>query len=288
VRDRSNPAPRPDRGPGWLHPLLTAVRDVDAATLSRHRVPPPAGGRRAAVLVLFGEDPGHGPDVLLMQRASTLRDHAGQVAFPGGSADPGDADATATALREAEEETGLDPAGVEPLALLPELFIPPSGFVVTPVLAHWARPSTVHAVDPAETAAVARVPLAALADPAHRLQVTHPSGYVGPAFAVAGLLVWGFTGGILSALLHLGGWERPWDTSRVRGLDEAWSAARAGRQEIGDVGHVSESASSPFSTAASRTRPTSAGGEGPVRIAVSPWASGERSEPGIDRRHGGS
>ena len=85
------------------------------------------------MLILFGEDAAHGPDVLLVERASTLRDHAGQVAFPGGSADPGDADAVATALREAEEETGLAPAGVVPLALLPELFIPPSGFVVTPV-----------------------------------------------------------------------------------------------------------------------------------------------------------
>ena len=62
----------------------------------------------------------------------------------------------------------------------------------------------------------------------NRLQVRHPSGYIGPAFAVAGLLVWGFTGGLLSALLHLGGWERPWDATRVRDLDEAWAAARAG------------------------------------------------------------
>lgn len=225
---------RPERAPRWLHPLLTAVRDVDAETLSRHRIPPPEGGRRAAVLILFGEDLDHGPDVLLMERASTLRDHAGQVAFPGGGRDPGDRDPVATALREAEEETGLDPAGVEPLALLPELFIPPSGFVVTPVLAHWARPCAVHAADPAETAAVVRVPLAALADPANRLKVGHPSGYVGPAFAVAGLLVWGFTGGILSALLHLGGWERPWETSRVHDLGEAWSAARARRREVAE------------------------------------------------------
>jgi 8-oxo-dGTP pyrophosphatase MutT (NUDIX family) len=232
VTDRGRQALRPERAPPWLRPLLVRVRDVDAAMLSRHRIPPPQGGRRAAVLVLFGEDPQHGPDVLLMQRASTLREHAGQVAFPGGSADPGDLDPVATALREAEEETGLDPAGVDPVALLPELFIPPSGFVVTPVVAHWARPSTVHAADPAETAAVARVPLAALADPANRLQVTHPSGYIGPAFAVAGLVVWGFTGGILSALLHLGGWERPWDHGRVHGLDEAWAAARAARQEV--------------------------------------------------------
>jgi hypothetical protein len=92
----------------------------------------------------------------------------------------------------------------------------------------------VHAVDPAETAAVVRVPIARLVDPANRLEVAHPSGYHGPAFLVAGLLVWGFTGGLLSALLRLGGWEREWDDSRVRDLDEAWRAARAGRQEVAD------------------------------------------------------
>jgi 8-oxo-dGTP pyrophosphatase MutT (NUDIX family) len=223
---------RPDLAPEWLRPLLSGVRGVDAAELVRHRLPPPAGGRPAAVLVLFGDELAHGPDVLLVERASTLRDHAGQVAFPGGGPDTDDADAVATALREAEEEAGVEPCGVVPLALLPDLYVPPSGFVVTPVLAHWARPVDVHAVDPGETASVVRVPVAALADPARRLRVRHPSGFTGPAFAVAGLLVWGFTGGLLSALLDRGGWARPWDTSRVMDLDAAWSAARADRQEV--------------------------------------------------------
>ena len=225
---------QPERAPAWLRPLLDGIRDVDAETLSRHRIPPPADGRRSAVLILFGHDPDHGPDVLLTERASTLRAHAGQVSFPGGSTDPSDADAVATALREAEEETGLEPSGVVPLAMLPDLFIPPTGYVVTPVLAHWADPSAVHSVDPGETAAVVRVPVAVLADPSNRLQVRHPSGYVGPAFTVAGLVVWGFTGGLLAALLHLGGWERPWDATRVRDLDEAWAAVRAGGQEVGE------------------------------------------------------
>ena len=222
---------QPERAPAWLLPLLTGVRGTDAVGLLHHRISPPANARRAAVLILFGES-ADGPDVLLAERASTLRDHAGQVAFPGGGADPGDAGPVATALREAEEETGLDPAGVAPLALLPELYIPPSGFAVTPVLAHWEQPSAVHAVDAGETATVVRVPLAQLADPANRLRVGHPSGFVAPAFAVAGLLVWGFTGGLLSALLDLGGWGQPWDTNRVLDLESAWSAARAGRQEV--------------------------------------------------------
>jgi 8-oxo-dGTP pyrophosphatase MutT (NUDIX family) len=223
---------RPERAPEWLRPLLRGVRDVDAAALSLHRIPPPSSGRRASVLVLFGETAAHGPDVLLMERASTLREHAGQVAFPGGGADPTDADAIDTALREAEEETGLTRSGVVPLALLPDLYVPPSGFVVTPVLAHWERPVAVRAVDTGETAAVVRAPLAALADPAARFQVRHPSGFTGPAFAVAGLLVWGFTGGLLSALLDLGGWAQPWDTTRALELEAAWSMARAGRREV--------------------------------------------------------
>ena len=185
------------------------------------------------MLVLFGEDPAHGPDVLLMERAGTLRDHPGQVAFPGGGADPSDTDPVHTALREAEEETGLLPAGVAPLAVLPELFIPPSGFVVTPVLAHWERPVAVHAVDPRETAAVVRVPLAALADPANRLRVRHPSGYVGPGVRGGGAARVGFHRGHIVRAVGSGrlGAARGTPTGR-----SAWAkpgpAARAGRREV--------------------------------------------------------
>jgi hypothetical protein len=64
------------------------------------------------------------------------------------------------------------------------------------------------------------VPLAEMLDPANRLSVRHPSGYVGPAFTVRGLLVWGFTGGLLARLFVVAGWERPWDESRVEPLPE--------------------------------------------------------------------
>jgi hypothetical protein len=113
-----------------------------------------------------------------------------------------------------------------PLALLPELFIPPSGFRVTPVLAHWRDPVAVAPVDPAETATVVRVPVAELADPGHRFLVRHPSGWVGPAFEVAGMVVWGFTGGLVDSLLRMGGWERPWSGGPTRDLDRAWVDAR--------------------------------------------------------------
>ena len=94
---------------------------------------------------------------------------------------------------------------------LPALFLPPSGFVVTPVLAWWREPSAVSVVDPREVASVHRVPLAELLDPANRFRVQHPSGYVGAAFDAAGLLVWGFTAGLLDRMLRLAGWEQPWD-----------------------------------------------------------------------------
>jgi hypothetical protein len=68
------------------------------------------------------------------------------------------------------------------------------------------------------------VPIAHLADPANRFRVSHPSGYVGPAFAAPGMLVWGFTAGILNGLLTLGGWEVPWDKADVRDLELALRA----------------------------------------------------------------
>ncbi|GJF03579.1 NUDIX hydrolase [Pseudonocardia sp. D17] len=213
----------PGQAPDWLAPLVERTRDFDPAQIAARRVPPVEGGRRAAVLVLFGEGP-DGPDILLAERSARLRNHAGQVAFPGGGIDPGDSGPVGAALREAEEETGLAASGVVPLSTLSDLFVPPSGFVVTPVLAHWARPVAVRAVDPGETARVARVPLAQLADPANRISVRHPSGGTGPAFLVPGLFVWGFTGGLLSALLHAGGWERPWTPSRTLSLAEALDA----------------------------------------------------------------
>ena len=136
-------------------------------------LPPEEGGRESAVLVLFGEGP-DGPDLLLIQRATTVSSHPGQPAFPGGAVDDTDADVVAAALREAEEETGLDPSGVDVFATLPALWLPPSGFVVTPVLGWWRAPSPVGVVDPGEVESVVRVPVAELLDPANRVSVRHP------------------------------------------------------------------------------------------------------------------
>ncbi|WP_461166787.1 NUDIX hydrolase [Tsukamurella serpentis] len=198
------------------------------AALQRVRNP-----RRASVLILFDGDPSAGGSqppgdatVLLTQRASALRQHSGQVAFPGGARDPEDADDVAVALREAWEETGLEPDSVEVVGELDPIDVPVSGFQVVPVIGYAAHASQVHAVDPAETALVRKVPLAELIDPAHRFQV-RKSFYRGPAFAAGPMLVWGFTGGLMNALLGAAGWEQPWNTSDVRPLTDEVRAAAA-------------------------------------------------------------
>lgn len=219
--------PRPPAGagrppieglPAWWEPLRTRAATAVAADFTRLRTPA-QGGRPSAVLVLLAEHAG-APEVLLVQRAPSMRTHAGQVAFPGGAQEETDHDASATALREAYEETGVVPESVTVVAELPRLWIPVSGFVVTPVLAWWHAPHPVYPRDRTEVASVTRLSVAALAEPANRLRVRHPSGHVGPAFTVEGLVVWGFTGGVLATLLEFGGWARPWPHDRVADLPE--------------------------------------------------------------------
>ncbi|KHO19857.1 ADP-ribose pyrophosphatase [Mycolicibacterium setense] len=234
----------PDAAPAWLKPLVDNLDRVPDAY--RRRVPPEvlagiveannqaaqAGALRdAAVLVLFSGPregaPPHLPedaDLLVTVRASTLRHHAGQAAFPGGATDPGDEGPVGTAFREAWEETGIDTSRLYPLATLEKMFIPPSGFHVVPVLAYSPDPGPVAVVDESETAVVARVPLRAFINPENRLMVyreANTSRFAGPAFLLNEMLVWGFTGQVISAILDVAGWAEPWNTEDVRGLDDA-------------------------------------------------------------------
>jgi 8-oxo-dGTP pyrophosphatase MutT (NUDIX family) len=204
-----------DSLPDWLRPL---ARAVESGTGLGPRSERPAGlegvPRRSAVLILFGEDPVLGPDLLFVERAKTLRNHPGQPAFPGGKVDPGEGP-VATALREANEETDLDPAGVQVFGILPDQYVWPSDFLVTPVLGWWRTPSPVRVRDTREVASVARIAVSELVDPANRVRMAHPSGRSGPAFEAGPLLIWGFTAMLLDGVLKAGGWERPWDTERV-------------------------------------------------------------------------
>jgi len=205
----------PARNPYWR--ALT----VDAAV-----------ARKAAVLMLFGAldvvPAASGKplapadlDVLLLERAHTLDEHPGQVAFPGGGIDPGESPIEA-ALREAEEETGLDADGVEVLGVMPELALPRGNFLVTPVLGWWASPSPVGVVDYGESAQVFRIPVRDLLDPDNRVMATVSrmgQTFLSPAFTVNKVVVWGFTGMILNELFDQLGWSVPWDRTRLHGID---------------------------------------------------------------------
>ncbi|MDE0546043.1 CoA pyrophosphatase [Microbacterium sp. C7(2022)] len=197
-------------------------------------LPSAAEPRDAAVLILFGtlDDQLSEPrqqasavsrtlDVLLLARATTLRSHAGQIAFPGGRVDAEDASAVAAALREAREETGLDPEGVEVLGALPRVPLAFSQHLVTPVVGWWRHPSAVGVVDEAESAAVFRAPVGDLLDPDNRgVTVLRRGGqeWRGPAFQLVHgdreHLVWGFTALLLDSMFDRLGWTEPWDATR--------------------------------------------------------------------------
>lgn len=223
------------------HRARAELAQLAAAAGSGTRVFPPLPGlapgqdaRAAAVLMLFGvldEIPADRParepavtsdlDVLLLSRAATLRSHPGQVALPGGRVDPGDAGAVAAALREANEETGLDPSGVDVLGALDAVPLTYSQHVVTPVLAWWRHPSPVGVVDEAESADVFRAPVADLLAPANRgVTVIRRDGqeWRGPGFVLdtarGQRIVWGFTGMLLDSVFDRLGWTERWDRSR--------------------------------------------------------------------------
>src|SRR5699024_4899243 len=129
---------------------------------------PEGEGRRSAVLMLFGPDPRGGEDVVLTERAHTLRAHPGQVSFPGGRLDPGDDGAVGAARREAAEAAGRYPAAVEVLASFPAPCLAPSQPSVTPVLAWCPSPVPVGAADRGGAERALRVPVAALVAPRKR------------------------------------------------------------------------------------------------------------------------
>ncbi len=202
--------------PPWLEPIRRGAQSIQGEDLSMFLPPEGSETRQGAVLLLFGDGP-DGPDLLLTERAHDMRSHPGQVSFPGGSIDPGESPEFA-ALREAEEETGLDASGVEVFGMLPALWLPPSNFSVTSVLAYWRRETPVHVVDPREVHAIYRVPIAHLTDPANRVGVRHPIGWVGPGFLIGDdneVILWGFTAGVISRLFDYVGWNEPWDETRV-------------------------------------------------------------------------
>jgi 8-oxo-dGTP pyrophosphatase MutT (NUDIX family) len=186
------PLPRP---PAWLRP----ERLPDGEPFERPASP--ANARPAAALVLVYPGPGGEAMLVLTERVEYGGHHSGEVSLPGGKAEPGDADAAATALREAGEEVGLDPAqdGVEVVGRLDALWIPPSNFRVEPIVAIAARrPAFV--ADPREVAAILEAPVTAflpgvapvIVDPDPRGRPIRYGAYI-----VEGRIVWGATAAIL-------------------------------------------------------------------------------------------
>lgn len=213
-----DPRQVPVQGTDAHLPPVSAARLGAAALRDRFRSPPPwqpehrpeprfveRPPRHASVLLAVLQRPE--PTLLLTQRSLHLPTHAGQIAFPGGKVDEGDADAVSAALREAEEEVGLDPAGVEVLGHLPT-YTTGTAFIITPVVA-LVPANTPLLPNPQEVDEVFEVPLAFLMNPAHHRRHLHfwegrthtwysmPYRGAGPE-----RFIWGATAGMLRNLYH--------------------------------------------------------------------------------------
>lgn len=157
----------------------------------------------AAVLIPIVNHP-DGLTVLLTERAADLRHHPGQISFPGGRFEPGESDPVAAALRETEEEIGLDRRHVEVLGFLPDQLII-TGYRVTPVVA-LVEPGTEFRLDPVEVAAVFEVPLRHVLDPANHVPRRRA---LGGGFVMLNEIpcgtrtIWGATAGMLVALSNV-------------------------------------------------------------------------------------
>ena len=222
--------------PGWLAPVVEAATTIRVHELTRFMPPEDSDARRGAVLMVFADrgvstsldhrgwpgpdDLEHRGELLLTERAHHMRSHPGQVSFPGGSLDAGETPVQG-ALREAHEEIGLDPETVEVFGELPELWLPPSNFAVTPILGYWRDPGEVRIESPDEVHAIHHVAIADLLDPENRINVRHPSGWTGPGFLIGperDVILWGFTAGIIARLFDYLGWSDDWDRARMRDL----------------------------------------------------------------------
>ena len=190
------------QGPPPAPGELLLMRTLGGELARPMRPPEGVTPRPAAALILlapFGDD----LRLPLTVRSADLAHHSGEVSLPGGSADPGDADAAATALREAHEELGIPPATVEVLGALTPIYIPPSNFQLTAVVGY-APELPPLAPNPSEVDAVLLVALRQLLDPASVREETwerRGAQFRVPFYEVDGYKVWGATALVLSELV---------------------------------------------------------------------------------------
>ena len=176
------------------------------------------GARDAAVLIPIVRMPE--PTLIFTRRTDTLSSHKGQISFPGGSIDPSDADPAAAALREAQEEIGLDPRAVSVVGQLDDLETLVSGFVVTPVIG-WLPERPQLTPNPVEVAEIIEAPLADLTDEIRREPgfMHGDRRYPTEAWVWNDHVIWGVTARILrifiERLAHAGLAEPPGETSFV-------------------------------------------------------------------------
>lgn len=181
-----------------LQPLAAVASLVDVLEGER-----PDARKSAVLLALFAQN--GETHLVFIRRASTLRAHSGEIAFPGGSFDATDASLVATALREASEEIGLQPERVEVLGLLPPVFTVVSNFLILPVVAYLPDGPGELLVQASEVAEVLLLPLPALADPAiAHTEIWTNGGRTRPVYFYdyGSLRIWGATGRILNTLLE--------------------------------------------------------------------------------------
>ena len=193
--------------PNWRD-LYDGFRPRDLETGEHRPRVPVEDARRAAVLVPILLAPG-GARVVYTLRTDELRDHAGQVSFPGGSVDPGDDSLLETALREAEEEVDLRRDLIEVVGELEDMYVPPSRFLVKPFVA-LLPPEAELVLAPDEVEAIFSVPLEELMSPESlRTEVWERDGrrIEVPLFAVGGHEIWGATAAMTANLLARLGWD---------------------------------------------------------------------------------
>lgn len=171
--------------------------------------------KKASVAVIFSGD-AHAQTLpedarlILTKRPSSLRKHSGQISFPGGSKDPTDDDDIVTALRETYEEIGVEPQELQLVTHFSAWHVPPSNFLVTPVVFYKKKHETLHVTNPVEVERILQPTVRELLQPQSR-HLYAIAGFTTSSFIWRDEIIWGFTAGVLDRLFYHMGWEIPWD-----------------------------------------------------------------------------